>query len=174
MCVSVGLEQSVPFRGALFPPSNFQKPRTHSTEIGNIHNDNGRGKMLESTPQPSWVLTTRIPALEPQESRTAGSGSHPRRREIPTQDPVRSVDSMKLKSTKGATGGGRKDWSTQTPKAISCKNKFHSHPRSPQCPSMPQLPPTSGLFLGSTDSWRQEGGISLPDMLLLALGVQGG
>lgn len=52
----------MPFRGALFPPSNFQKPRTHSTEIGNTHNDNARGKMLESTPQPSWVSTTRIPA----------------------------------------------------------------------------------------------------------------
>lgn len=39
---------------------------------------------------------------------------------------------------------------------------------------MLSFPPTLRLFLGSTDSWRQEGRLSLPDMLLLALGVQGG
>lgn len=59
-----------------------------------------------------------------------------------------------------------RDWSTQTLKAIPCKNKFLL-PNHPPSPRMLSFPPALRLPLCSTETWRQEDRLSLPDMLLL-------
>lgn len=81
---------------------------------------------------------------------------------------------MKAEGAPRGQVGDEKTGVRRHPKPSHARTSFYSHPAPPQCPSMLSFPPTLRLFLGSTDSWRQEGRLSLPDMLLLALGVQGG
>lgn len=80
---------------------------------------------------------------------------------------------MKAEGAPRGQVGDKKTGVRRHPKPSHARTSFYSQ-TTPPCPFMLSFPPSVRLFLASTDSWRQEGRLSLPDMLLLALGVQGG